>query len=129
MDIKLKAALISLFLVLSGCATATRSTLLGTAVGGAIGGTLGQGTSHNSSGTAIGAVIGASLGSLLGYLSYKSKKDIKGEQTTTNAEDEFPSLTKPKLRSVWIPDRVEGNKYIRGHWMFVIEDPGAWSKD
>jgi len=53
----------------------------------------------------------------------------KGIQKTTTGNNEYPSLTKPKLRSMWVPDQIEGNKYIEGHYIYIIEDPGSWTKD
>jgi uncharacterized membrane protein YebE (DUF533 family) len=127
MDINTKAIIASLFLFLNACATATQSTLLGAAVGGTVGATLGQAQSQNSQGTITGAAIGVGVGGLLGFLSHKDKKKDETKVESKGSEDEFPALTKPKLRSMWVPDKVEGNKYIKGHWIYIIEDPGSWS--
>ena len=130
MDNQVKAAAMSCLLLLNGCATTTQSTLLGAAVGGVAGGALGQAQSQNSEGTMAGAAIGVGVGALLGFLSGKSKKKEEVKDTKLPSdEDTFPALTKPKLRSMWVPDKVEGNKYIKGHWIYIIEDAGAWSKD
>ena len=53
----------------------------------------------------------------------------KRPPSSPKSEGIFPSLTKPKLRSMWVPDQIEGNKYIEGHFIYVIEDSGSWSKD
>ena len=53
----------------------------------------------------------------------------KGLQKKKPVAGEFPHLTKPKLRSMWVPDQIEGNKYIEGHFIYLIEDAGSWSKD
>lgn len=50
-------------------------------------------------------------------------------QKSGSDKAEFPHLTKPKLRSMWVPDQIEGNKYIEGHYIYIIEDPGSWSKE
>lgn len=130
MDNKMKAALLILPLALNACATAPRSTVLGAAIGGAAGGLIGQSHSQNSQGTAVGLAVGAGVGALVGYLAYKDKeaKQPKAE-SIKELEEKFPSLTKPKLRAIWVPDKIEGNKYIRGHYIYVIEDAGSWSKD
>lgn len=130
MDIKIKTALLMMPLLLNACATATRSSILGAAIGGAAGGLVGQAQSQNSQGTVTGAVIGAGLGGLIGFLSHKEKKESGAKTDTSNkVEDEFPSLIRPKLRSMWVPDTIEGNKYIKGHFIYIIEDAGSWSKD
>jgi hypothetical protein len=131
MDMKMKAAAISLLLFLNGCATATRSTLLGGAIGVTAGGAIGQTGSHNSTGTVVGALIGAGIGSLIGYAAYsdKQKKEANAKPKTETGEDLTPFLTKPRVRSYIVPDAIEGNKYIKSHRVFILEDPGSWSKD
>ncbi|PIU00997.1 MAG: hypothetical protein COT74_00350 [Bdellovibrionales bacterium CG10_big_fil_rev_8_21_14_0_10_45_34] len=131
MDNQTKAAVVSCLLFLNACATTTQSALLGAAVGGVAGGAIGQAQTQDSQGTLTGAAIGVGVGALMGFLSGKGKKkeDLKTEAKTLSDEDTYPALTKPKLRSVWVPDKVEGNKYIKGHWIYVIEDAGSWSKD
>ena len=129
MDLKIKAALLSLTLLLNGCATATKSVLLGAAVGGLAGGAIGQSQSQNSDGTAVGMVVGAGIGSLISYLAYKDKKTKPAEDFKLKLDDEkFPFLTKPKIRSVVVPDTIEGNKYIESHKIYILDDPGSWSK-
>lgn len=130
MNNELKAALLILPLLLNACATAPQSSALGAAIGGVAGGIIGQNHSQNSQGTAVGLAVGAGLGALMGYLAYKDKaaKPPKDE-SLKKIEEQFPALTKPKLRAVWVPDKIEGNKYIRGHYIYVIEDAGSWSKD
>jgi hypothetical protein len=122
------AMLLPLFL--SACATSTHSALFGAAVGGGIGGGIGQLESKNFRGTASGMLIGASLGGLVGFLAHKdqAKTTPEAPKSAEPTSDEFPALTKPKLRSMWVPDTIEGNKYIKGHFIYVIEDPGTWSK-
>jgi hypothetical protein len=131
MDMKMKAVALALLLFLEGCATATKSTLLGAAIGVTAGGAIGQAGSHNSTGTAVGALIGAGLGSLIGYAAYsdKQKKDANAKPKVENGEDVTPFLTKPRVRSYIVPDTIEGNKYIKSHRVFILEDPGSWSKD
>lgn len=121
--------LIGAFL-LNACATAPRSSTLGAAIGGAAGGLIGQSQSQNFQGTATGTAVGAGVGAIIGYLIHKDKetKEPKTESSRSEAE-EFPALTKPKLRAIWVPDKIEGNKYIRGHYIYLIEDAGSWTKD
>ena len=39
-----------------------------------------------------------------------------------------PSLTAPKVRKIWIPEKIEGDKYIEGHYMWVLENTSVWSQ-
>ncbi|PWU15001.1 MAG: hypothetical protein C5B49_12365 [Bdellovibrio sp.] len=126
----MKAGAISLLLLLNGCATTTKSTLLGAAIGGAAGGMVGQAESRNSQGTAIGLAIGAGVGGLIGYLAHKGKGSKEATPATPFSDgDLLPSLTKPKIRSIVVPDTIEGNKYIKSHRVFILEDAGSWSRD
>jgi uncharacterized membrane protein YebE (DUF533 family) len=121
---------LTLSLILNACASATKSTLLGGAIGGLVGAGLGQAQSHNSGGTAIGAAVGAGLGSLIGYAAFSDsqKKDAKAVPLPPLDNDLPPSLTKPRVRSYMVPDTIEGNKYIKGHKVFILEDPGSWTR-
>ena len=118
-------------LILTGCSTTTKSVLLGTAIGGVLGGAIGQNNSRNSEGTMTGVAVGSGLGALFGYLGDldRQKKEAKTDVKPNSPGEDFPSMTKPKLRSIWQPDRIEGNKYIRGHWIYVLDDPGSWTRD
>ncbi len=115
-------------LLLTSCATSTKSTFLGAAIGGSIGAAMGQSQSRNSEETAIGAAVGIGLGSLLGYLSYEDKLKKKDSDKNENPEEVIPFLTKPKIRSYIVPDSIEGNKFIKSHRVFILEDPGSWSR-
>lgn len=128
MEMKMKAAVLSLFVILNGCATATKSVMLGAAVGGLAGGAIGQGQSHNSQGTAIGLAVGAGIGSLIGYFVFRDTRTKTEAATKLNGEDEIPFLTKPKIRSVIVPDAIEGNKYIKSHKVYILDDAGSWSR-
>lgn len=129
MDMKLKAAMISLTLILNGCATTTKSVLMGAVVGGLAGGAIGQTQSQNSQGTMVGLAVGAGIGSLIGYFAYKDKSRKTFADTNIKDIDEIPFLTKPKIRSVIVPDTIEGNKYIKSHKVYILDDAGNWSKD
>ncbi len=128
MNKKILGVVLILPLMLNACATASGSLLLGAAIGGSAGGAIGQSDSGNA---AIGALIGASIGSLIGYAAYsdKQKKETIVKPKTEEALDLTPSLTKPRVRSYMVPDSIEGNKYIKSHRVFILEDPGSWSKD
>lgn len=131
MEIKELAAILALPLLLNACSTAPKSILMGAVAGGAAGAGLGQAQSQNSGGTAVGALIGAGLGSLIGYLAFndKQKKDANANSKKESPEELVPFLTRPKIRSYIVPDSIEGNKFIKSHRIFILENPGEWSKD
>lgn len=131
MDLKELAAILTLPLMLNACSTAPKSILMGAVAGGATGAGMGQAQSQNSGGTAVGALVGAGIGSLIGYLAFneKQKKDASVSPKKENPEELIPFLTRPKIRSYIVPDTIEGNKYIKSHRVFILEDPGSWSKE
>ncbi len=59
-------------------------------------------------------------------LARKSKPDQSG--SNSKLENKSPSLTLPKVRKVWVPEKIEGDKYIEGHWMWVLERTTTWSQ-
>ncbi len=132
MDLLIKAALLSLLLLLNGCSTVGKSVMLGATVGGIAGDAMGN-NQNLQGGGGFGMVIGAGIGGLISYLAFKEKEkkstSDKLNPISKSVEDEFPFLTKPKIRSVIIPDTIEGNKFIKSHKVFILEDAGSWSKD
>lgn len=42
--------------------------------------------------------------------------------------NDWAKLTSPKVRKVWVPEKIEGDKYIEGHWMWVLERTTTWSQ-
>ena len=48
----------------------------------------------------------------------KSNKDI----------NKSPSLTAPKVSKVWVPEKIEGDKFIEGHNMWILEKTTSWSQ-
>lgn len=53
----------------------------------------------------------------------------QNQSNTINKSDaKSPSLTTPKVRKVWVPEKIEGDKYIEGHWMWVLERTTTWSQ-
>ena len=57
----------------------------------------------------------------------KKKPDVLKE--TKKEEKELqPSLNAPIVKKVWVPEKIEDNKYIEGHFMYVIEKNVQWRK-
>jgi len=56
-------------------------------------------------------------------------KNNKDQSNPNNKlEDKSPALTSPKVRKVWVPEKIEGDKFIEGHWMWVLERTTTWSQ-
>ena len=37
-----------------------------------------------------------------------------------------PKLTQARYRTIWVPDKIEGDRYIEGHRVHIIEEAGRW---
>lgn len=121
----------------TGCASAPLYVGTGAVAGAAIGGMTGYYASgQRSKETAIGTAIGTASGGLLGYLIYWliKKKEDSSKQPTKPAgpppdPNQVPSVTKPDVGTLWIPPKIEGDRYIEGHRIYILERKSEWSKD
>ena len=115
---------------ITGCATALDSTLLGAGVGATAGAGIGSAAgspNHNEiRAGAVGAVTGAVFGGLLGYLTNHEEEKKRLAQTKDKENLGTPELTKPIVRRVWVPSKIEGEHFIEGHFQYVIERPSVW---
>ena len=111
---------------LIGCSSMEKSVLLGTGVGGATGAVIGNNHGKGSSKKRLqGAAIGAALGGLFGFLAHKGKK----KKTTKKGNEEVPPLlTRPKVKRIWVKDQIKGNRYVKGHWEYIIEENSKWNR-
>lgn len=56
----------------------------------------------------------------------KNKADSNKSLIKDNIKS--PSLTAPKVNKVWVPEKIEGDKYIEGHYMWILEKTTSWSQ-
>ena len=127
---------ISLYIIVSlltGCATSNESLLTGAMIGGTAGTVLGHQHKGNSKGRMTGAIVGTALGGLVGYLSHKNKKKKRAKKSTVREVEmvkinDNPFLTKPKVTMYWEPDKIEGDKFIEKHRVWVLKNGSQWSK-
>lgn len=127
-------------IALSGCATQNKSAGLGGAIGAGTGAVLGgiADPGRNGEYRTRNVIIGSALGGMAGLIAgsvihdemeaKKKEAFLKGRasapQVPTGA---MPSLTNPKVESHWIEGRVVGNRYIEGHFEYVITEPARWT--
>ena len=43
-------------------------------------------------------------------------------------DNKTPSLTAPKVNKIWVPEKIEGDKYIEGHYIWILEKTTSWSQ-
>jgi hypothetical protein len=125
----------------SGCATQTRSVALGGGIGvgaGAIAGGLadpGRDGEYRTRNVAIGSAVGGAAGVLSGALLHdlieekKAESHKQGEakgKTLAPASGTQPPLEAPQVEAQWVEARVTGNRYIEGHYEYVIVSPARW---
>ncbi len=56
-------------------------------------------------------------------------KDINpNNKSKDKMNDKTPFLTAPKVRKVWIPEKIENDKFIEGHYMWILEKTSSWSQ-
>ena len=128
-------------LLASGCATQGKSAGLGAAIGGGTGALIGHIADPGKNGgyrtrnVILGTAVGAMAGSIAGDLSYKElesqKRDafLKGKASVPQARDgAMPTLKNPKVESRWVEGRISGNKYIEGHYEYIISEPARWEE-
>lgn len=128
-------------LLASGCATQGKSAGLGAAIGGGTGALIGHIADPGKNGeyrtrnVILGTAVGAMAGSIAGDLSYKElesqKRDafLQGKASAPQARDgAMPTLKNPKVESRWVEGRISGNKYIEGHYEYIISEPARWEE-
>lgn len=128
-------------IIMSGCATQTKSTALGGVIGAgtgaAFGGIIDPGkngeyrTRNVIIGSAIGGVAGAFAGSAIFESSEKKKQEAyesgqKNAKAKLSKQGHIPDLKNPKVEARWIEGKVVGNRYIDGHFEYIIIEPAHW---
>jgi len=127
--------LVSSFLtpLISGCATMKESLLLGASVGatsgGAIGNAIGTHNHNTAGGTITGALTGAAIGAGLAYFMGKRFQDsnLAESPISKSGTSKVPTLSSPEVRRIWVPAKIEGSKFIDGHFEFIIERQSVWT--
>lgn len=133
--------LVAFVLAVSGCATQNKSVGLGGAIGAGTGAMLGGiadpgkdnelRTRNVVVGAALGGMAGMIAGSVLHDETEKQKREafLKGRASAPQAEPGVvPSLKSPKVESRWIEGRIQGNRYIEGHFEYIIIEPARWDE-
>ena len=69
-------------------------------------------------------LVNVALISTLGCSTLKQTSPLDSNKSKAPEE---PKLLSPKVRKVWIPSKIEGDKYFDGHYMYVIEKQTTWS--
>jgi hypothetical protein len=130
--------------IATGCATQGKSVGMGAGIGagvGAIAGGLadpGKDGQYRTRNVLIGGAVGGATGVLAGALIHdateeKAKASRKEGELVGRLDapvaGQQPNLKDPRVEAHWIEPRVAGNRYIDGHFEYVIIDPARWESN
>jgi hypothetical protein len=57
-----------------------------------------------------------------------NKNVVPNSNQQNKNDNKSPFLTAPKVRKVWIPEKIENDKFIEGHYMWILEKTSSWSQ-
>lgn len=128
-----------LMMLSSGCATQNKSVGLGGAIGAGTGAMLGgiaesgKDGEYRTRNVIVGATLGGMAGMITGSVLHKEMDEQKREAYLKGRASSpapqagvMPSISQAKVRTEWIESRVSGNRFIEGHFEYVIEEPSRW---
>lgn len=126
-------------LLSSGCSSLGKSMGLGAGVGAGTGAVLGGIADPGKNGKyrTRNVVIGATLGGLAGMAAGSAIHGVKEEERQKGyiagkhsknpvGQGLPPSLKDPTVETRWVEGRAVGNKYIEGHFEYIIAEPTRW---
>ena len=80
-------------------------------------------------GAGLGAMTGMIAGSILHKEAEKTKREefLKGQKSAeVPIAGAMPNLSSPKVETHWVEGKAQGNRYIEGHFEYVIIEPVRW---
>jgi hypothetical protein len=135
---------LAILILLSGCATAGKSSLLGGIIGSAVGGSLGGLVSQDGSssgrtrGVLIGAAAGGALGALIGNDTHTNQEKKKFPLGAGNVaptieifgsrglKEKQPRLKPAQVQVRYVEDQVKDGVLIPAHFEYEIAEPARW---
>ena len=134
--------LAGLLILTSGCSTLDKSVFLGGAIGaGAAGSFSSLATSgYDRNFQAKTVILSSALGGLVGMgianIIHKQDKETKEKKKFTTYEQIManpmkknkPDLKRPRIETRWVEGRIVGDKYIEGHFEYIIVEPTRWGQ-
>lgn len=112
-----------------GCATLPRSLMLGAGAGAGLGAAIGVAANSQSAvGIVTGTLIGAATGGVVGYFIHQDQasRSTDGATNKNQPDEKMPLLKNAETRRVWVPAKIEGKKYVHGHYVDIIERESEW---
>ena len=81
----------------------------------------------------MGATVGAIAGGFTGNTLYDQKEQEKEISLLKNRDKgegnspKPPALSEPKVEAHWVESKAVGNRWVEGHYEYVITEPTRWS--
>ena len=72
------------------------------------------------------AIAGAALLMMTACASAKKNDPVEFDGKTVKAPKP-PGLKNAVVKTLWIPEKIEGDRWEEGHFLYVIEKPSTWS--
>lgn len=144
MNVKCQKFVLTFYLIIfmftTGCATQGKSVGLGGVIGAGTGAMLGgivdpgKNGKYRTRNVIIGAAAGGIAGSVAGATIHENterEKEIaylKGResQRAESRPQAAPTLQEPKVEAVWVESKVLGNRFVEGHFEYIITEPTRW---
>lgn len=129
-------------LLFCGCSSLGKSIGLGGAIGAGSGAIIGGIADPGSKGkyrtrnVIVGSALGGIAGMAAGSAIHGSNDDARkrgyqaGKSSTQhNSQGAPPLLKDPKVETRWVEGKAAGNRYIEGHFEYIIAEPTRWDID
>ena len=124
----------------TGCSTMGKSVGLSTAIGAGTGAALGgivdpgKNGQYRTRNVIIGAGVGAIAGGFTGAAIHENNERdkelayLKGKEAERKSGrgKSVPALQEPKVEAIWVDSKITGNRYVEGHFEYVITEPTRW---
>jgi hypothetical protein len=132
-------ALFMAVVMMSGCSSREKSAGLGASLGAGMGAALGgiidpgKNGKYRTRNVIVGATVGAIAGGFTGSSLFDQKEQEKEIQELRNQSKASgraptpPELQQPKVEAQWVESKVVGNKWIEGHYEYIISEPTRWA--
>lgn len=132
-------AIVMTAVLMSACATKEKSIGLGSSLGAGMGAALGGIMSPGKNGqfrtrnVIVGATVGAIAGGFTGSSLHDQKEQekeialLKSQSKVASRSPSVPELQQPKVEAYWVESKAVGNKWIEGHYEYVISEPTRWA--
>lgn len=129
-----------ILVALNGCATKEKTVALGGgigATGGAVLGSIadpGRNGEYRTRNVVVGATLGAMTGHVAGSLladrqEQDRKKAFDQGKSAAPVPGEPPKIKDAVIESQWVKGHRAGNRYIDGHFEYIIREPARWEDE